>query len=103
MRSFTTVAFAGLVALASAQATIDGKVTGVLGDAEIVNDNPEGVTYTANLLDKNTSSIRGFISGSSALDGTGVIFTVEFTGFPSTELGPYSMYHSVRNSIEHCS
>ncbi len=101
MRSFTTVALAGLVALVSAQATIDGKVTGVLGDAEVVNDNPEGVTYTANLLDKNTSSIRGYISGSSAPDGKGVVFTVEFTGFPSTALGPYSMYHSLNTVIEH--
>lgn len=93
MRSFSiAAALSGLVALSSAQAVIDGRVTGVLGDAAIVNDNPVGVTYTATLLEKNTTTVRGSISGSAAPNGTGVIFKVNFFGFPSTELAPY-IYH----------
>ena len=91
MRAFSVAAsLSGLFALASSQAIVDGVATGTLGDAEIIYDNPVGVTYTATLLEKNTTSVRGYISGSAAPNGTGVIFTVEFYNFPSTELLPYS-------------
>lgn len=70
----------------------DGTATGELGDAQIVNGNPQGVTYTATLPDRDDTEIRGFISGTSNSNGTGVTFTVDFTGFPSEELGPY-LYH----------
>ncbi|KKA24967.1 Superoxide dismutase Cu-Zn [Rasamsonia emersonii CBS 393.64] len=51
------------------------------------------VTYKATLLDKNTTGIRGTISGSGGPDGVGAKFRVNFTGFPDESLyGPF-IYH----------
>ena len=72
------------------QDTIVPGYTGQLGDAAIINDNPVGVTYTATLPHSNKTSIRGCISGTTASNGTGVRFVVNFTGFPSQSLGPFS-------------
>ena len=65
--------------------------TGALGPAEIVEKNPAGVTYTAILPNKNTSTIRGYVAGTSASNGTGVNFNINLFGFPSADLGPFSM------------
>lgn len=66
--------------------------TGALGPAEIVQGNPAGVTYTAILPNKNTTTIRGYVAGTSASNGTGVVFNINLFGFPSTDLGPF-IYH----------
>ncbi|KAI9839845.1 MAG: hypothetical protein M1819_000035 [Sarea resinae] len=66
-------------------------VTGLLGNASIVTDNPVGVTYKATLPNKNTTGIRGSVSGTANSNGTGVVFTVDLSGFPSSG-GPF-LYH----------
>ncbi|KAL8657070.1 MAG: hypothetical protein Q9226_002291 [Calogaya cf. arnoldii] len=70
--------------------TDDGK----LPDATvpIVENNPDGVTYTAILPDLEETSIRGFSSAFSRPDGTGVDFTVDLSGLPDMEQGPFT-YH----------
>ncbi|KAL8859362.1 MAG: hypothetical protein Q9178_004040 [Gyalolechia marmorata] len=67
-------------------------VTGRLGDAEIVDDNVPGVTYTAFLPNRTTSNLRGFVAGTSNANGTGVNFAISVSGFPDESLGPF-MYH----------
>ncbi len=96
MHSTILVALAGLLASASAQTPpivpLEPGVTGQLGDAQVVTDNPVGVTYRATLPETNRSSIRGFIEGTAQANGTGVRFTLDFTGFPSLDRAPYSAY-----------
>lgn len=96
MHSTILIALAGLLASASAQTPpivpLEPGVTGQLGDAQVVTDNPVGVTYRATLPETNRSSIRGFIEGTAQTNGTGVRFTLDFTGFPSLDRAPY-IYH----------
>lgn len=94
MHASTLITLAASITLASAQNPLNGYpvpgVTGQLGDAAITQNNPIGVTYTATLPDSPTSGIRGFISGTSGANGTGVQFNVNFFGFPDASLGPFS-------------
>lgn len=96
MRSLVLSALGGL-ALVSAQSTVvsgdypqQTVVTGKLGDAEVVSDNPVGVSYIATLPESTKSTIRGYISGTSNEDGVGVRYDIHFTGFPDLSLAPYS-------------
>ncbi|KAI4152223.1 MAG: hypothetical protein LQ341_000744 [Variospora aurantia] len=66
--------------------------TGRLGDAAIFQDNPVGVTYTATLPNRETTDVRGFVTGTSNANGTGVNFIVNLSGFPDSSLGPF-LYH----------
>ncbi|MCJ1468056.1 hypothetical protein MMC07_006682 [Pseudocyphellaria aurata] len=88
--SFIAAALTGL-AVVHAALPVPG-TTGALGPAEIVEGNPAGVTYTAILPNKNTTSIRGYVAGTSASNGTGVNFNINLYGFPSADLGPF-IYH----------
>lgn len=88
--SLFAIALAGLVVVHAAL-PVPG-TTGELGPAEIVEGNPAGVTYTAILPNKNTTTIRGYVAGTSASNGTGVNFNINLYGFPSSDLGPFSMY-----------
>ncbi|MCJ1372307.1 hypothetical protein MMC20_003530 [Loxospora ochrophaea] len=76
--------------------SIDGPVvpgtTGKLGNAAITEDNPAGVTYSAVLPNSNTTSIRGYVAGTSNANGTGINFNINLYGFPSESLGPF-LYH----------
>lgn len=87
--SLLIIALTGLAAVRAAL-PVPG-TTGELGPAEIVEGNPAGVTYTAILPDKNTTTIRGYVAGTSTSNGTGVNFNINLYGFPSAELGPFSM------------
>lgn len=94
MRASTILSILPLALLTHAQVpSIDGPIipgtTGKLGDAAIVQNNPVGVTYTATLPNSNTTGIRGYVSGTSAANGTGVTFNVNLSGFPSAALGPF--------------
>lgn len=64
--------------------------TGKLGDAKITTGNPFRTVYEATLLDKkDTTNLQGTVVVSGAPDGRGVIYNVDFTGFPE-EGGPFS-------------
>ncbi|KAN0122443.1 Superoxide dismutase, copper/zinc binding domain containing protein [Hyaloscypha variabilis] len=91
------VLMAALVGLVSAQST-DIPVTGILGNATVVENNPPRVIYTATLPTtefNNPQDPRGNIKGSvSAVansNGIGVAFSVDFSNFP-TSGGPF-LYH----------
>ena len=79
--------------------SFDGPVipgtTGKLGNAQIVQSNPIGVSYQATLPTTNTftdTTIRGYVKATSNANGTGVVFSVSFSGFPSEALeGPFCM------------
>lgn len=58
-------------------------------EAPVITNNTNN-TYTLNLLDKNTTDIRGDVIASAGPGGVGVLFNVDFTGFPQG-LGPFSM------------
>lgn len=82
MHTSTLLTFASTLALASA-------ATGALGDAAVVQKNPAGVTYTATLPNSPSSGVRGYVSGTSNANGTGVLFSVSLSGFPAASLGPF--------------
>lgn len=89
MRSSTLIA-AFAAGLALATDPVPG-TTGKLGAAAIVEGNPKGVTYQAILPNKNTTGLRGYIAGTSNANGTGVVFNINFYGFPDFEtFGPFS-------------
>lgn len=97
MRSAVLSLLAGL-ALVAAQSTVVSSapgaestsyVTGALGDAAVVTDNPVGDVYTAVLPETSRTNISGSISGAT-LTGTGVRFEVNFVGFDDLSLGPFS-------------
>lgn len=50
--------------------------------------NPVGPIYKATLLDKDSTTVRGTISGTANDDGVGVVFDVDFWGFPE-DVGPF--------------
>ena len=65
--------------------------TGELGDAAITTDNVAGASYQAVLPNKNTTTIRGQITGTSNTNGTGVEFNINFYGLPDqSQGGPFS-------------
>ncbi|KAN0121884.1 Superoxide dismutase, copper/zinc binding domain containing protein [Hyaloscypha variabilis] len=96
----TQTPFTGLETIEGA-IVYDGPVvegfTGPGGNASIQNNNP-AATYVAILpstnFDNATGSlITGSITGAANPNGTGVLFTVNFAGFPSDTLyGPF-VYH----------
>lgn len=89
MRSSTLIA-AFAAGLALATDPVPG-TTGELGAAAIVQGNPKDVTYQAILPNKNTTGVRGYIAGISNANGTGVVFNINFYGFPDFEtFGPFS-------------
>ncbi|MCJ1314132.1 hypothetical protein MMC25_007812 [Agyrium rufum] len=95
--TLTTTAIALLslsaLSLTTAQSTIIPGTTGKLGNASITTSNPIGVTYQAFLPDSNTTTLRGYIAGTSNSNGTGVNYNINFYGFPSeAEFGPF-IYH----------
>jgi len=71
-------------------------VTGQLGDAPIINDNPNRVKYQADLT--NTSTVNGIISFQGRENGTGITVNVSLTNFPA-EGGPF-LYHVHQHRIE---
>lgn len=62
-------------------------------DAPVVNGNPTGATFSATLSSKPAGSngLSGTITGTSAANGTGVLWAVSLSGLPTTG-GPF-MYH----------
>lgn len=84
MRSITATSALLSFVVIGAQA-----VTGKLGDALVVTNNPVGVTYTAFLPDTPKSTIRGYVAGTSNANGTGVNFNVNIYGLPDMSLGPF--------------
>jgi len=58
-------------------------------DAPVV-DNNSTVTYQADLLDKNTTTLRGVLNITGTSEGVDVV--VDFWGFPAPYIGPYA-YH----------
>ena len=90
MHSAILFTLASGLALASAQApTPVPGVTGQLGNAAIVEDNPAGVSYVATLPESDTTNIRGSVVGTSNANGTGVNIQVSLSGFPDASLGPF--------------
>ncbi|KAK2883388.1 hypothetical protein FQN49_000028 [Arthroderma sp. PD_2] len=66
-------------------------LTNAVQDAIETVDNPVGPVYEATLLDKDSTEIRGSISGTAHKDGKGVVIEVDLSGFRQDE-GPYA-YH----------
>ncbi|EEP81024.1 conserved hypothetical protein [Uncinocarpus reesii 1704] len=65
--------------------------TGKLGDADETQNNPFRTVYEATLLAKEGTNLRGSVTVSGSPDGRGIIYNVDFTGFPA-EGGPFT-YH----------
>lgn len=96
----TLPAFVVALSVAAAQTASNGTgpVTGLLGNASVVENNPPGVVYTATLPDKeffNPNDPRGNIKGSVVAvanpNGIGVSFQINFQNLP-TSGGPF-LYH----------
>ncbi|KAL2362852.1 hypothetical protein RJZ56_004229 [Blastomyces dermatitidis] len=70
-----------------------GLTTAQFIEAPETYHNPYGVVYSAMLLDKNTTSLRGRINATAGPGGHGVVYTLEFWGFPEeSKHGPFP-YH----------
>ena len=70
-------------------------VTGTLGNASIVENNPPGVIYTATLPTTQffdpkdpRGNVKGSVSATASPDGIGVQFQVTFSNLP-TSGGPF--------------
>lgn len=88
---FKSVVVSTLAAAALAQKnTTDGGVTGKLGDAAIINDNPVGDVYEV-VFDKE-GTVKGKITFTAAKNGTGVDVDVDLEGKFAGVEGPYA-YH----------
>ena len=81
MRSSTVFSLLAAAAAAGAQST----------PAPVVNSNPAGAVYVAELPDKNSTTVRGSVQIGSAPDGKGVQVSVSISGLPE-EGGPFSKY-----------
>ena len=58
-------------------------------DAPLTTGNDPKAVYKATLPAKNTTKIRGAISGHPDSSGNGIVFKIKFTGLPD-EGGPFS-------------
>ena len=94
---FTTVIsvfVAALLTCAGAQTTTY-PVTGTLGNATVVEDNPPGAIYVATLPEKEffnpddpRGNVKGSVSATANPNGIGVSFQVTFSNLP-TSGGPF--------------
>jgi hypothetical protein len=96
--TLTSVLATTILTLAVAQ-TNTVPVTGLLGNATVVQDNPVGATYIAVLPTKEffnpedpRGNIKGSVSGTANPNGVGVSFHVTFSNLP-TSGGPFRMFH----------
>jgi hypothetical protein len=93
-----------LSALAAALLTVVGAqtntfpVTGILGDATVVQNNPRGVVYTATLPTTEffnprdpRGNVKGSVSATANPNGVGVSFHVSFSNLP-TSGGPFRKF-----------
>jgi len=92
-----SVLVAALFAYVGAQTTTE-PITGSLGNASIVQNNPQGLIYTATLPAKGffnpddpRGNIKGSVSATANPNGIGVSFSVSFSNFP-TSGGPFRMF-----------
>ena len=93
MHSTILFTLASGLALSSAQAPVPVPgVTGKLGPAKIIEGNPAGVSYIATLPDRETTTVRGSVVGTSNSNGTGVKFSISLSGLPDASLGPFSEF-----------
>ncbi|TLS26163.1 hypothetical protein PpBr36_05259 [Pyricularia pennisetigena] len=98
--------------LATAAMSINAQeITGQLGDAKVVTNNPAGVVYEAHLPETaftkgsayaGGGNVKGFISATASPDGVGVVFTVKFSNLPK-EGGPFKYHlHAAPGSNGNC-
>ena len=95
--SLLSVLLTVLLHLVSAQST-SIPVTGTLGNASVVENNPPGVTYTATLPEREFNNpndargnIKGLVSAVANPNGIGVSFKINFSNLP-TSGGPFRMF-----------
>jgi hypothetical protein len=100
MQHITTVSvFLTALAFVSAQSNTV-PVTGTLGNATVVENNPPGIIYTATLPTKEffnpedpRGNVKGSVSATANPNGIGVSFQVSFENLP-TSGGPFRTYPS---------
>jgi hypothetical protein len=97
---FTTIISVFMAALLT---SVNGQsdtvpVTGILGNATVVENNPPGDIYMATLPSKEffnpadpRGNIKGSVSATANPDGMGVSFSVSFSNLP-TSGGPFREY-----------
>jgi hypothetical protein len=90
-----SVLVASLLGFAKAQTT--EPITGLLGNATVVENNPPGVIYTVTLPaksffnpDDTRGNIKGIVSATANPNGIGVSFQISFSNLP-TSGGPFRM------------
>jgi len=85
MQLTTLVSLFSAASLAAAQTSGNGTVTGKMGDARIVKNNPVGETWVATF--DGSQGVKGTVT---AVGWTiGVNYTVDVTGLPEGK-GPFS-------------
>ncbi|AEO66007.1 uncharacterized protein THITE_2113716 [Thermothielavioides terrestris NRRL 8126] len=98
-QSFVTTTSTGATSATSATPSSTGSVTGELGDATVVTNNPPGVVYKATFPESaffapafpNGGNIKGEITAVANSNGTGVVFSVKLSNLP--KIGASLPYH----------
>ncbi|ROT36897.1 hypothetical protein SODALDRAFT_244397, partial [Sodiomyces alkalinus F11] len=92
MRSQSILPVLMAAAIGHTVAQEEERVTGELGDAQIVSGNPPGLVYEAVLPEEPWASglsmqgnVKGSIVAASAPDGVGVEFRVRFSNLPTSD------------------
>ncbi|KAL5320672.1 hypothetical protein ACEPPN_011482 [Leptodophora sp. 'Broadleaf-Isolate-01'] len=95
--SLIAVISTALLAVVSAQSTTE-PITGIRGNATVIENNPVGKVYTATLPEKPffnptnpKGNVKGSISATANPNGIGVKFIVKFENLP-TSGGPFRAY-----------
>ncbi len=89
--------FSTALGFVAAQSAIE-PVTGTLGTASVVENNPPSVVYTATLPTTEffnpadpRGNVKGYVTAVASADGIGVDFTVSFSNLP-TSGGPFRKF-----------
>lgn len=81
--------FAAVSLLGALLHGVSSQMTGKLGDAMAIANNPRGATYTAMIGGSTMGSVMGKVVAMSSPDGKGVMFNLTLMNLPSNG-GPYS-------------
>lgn len=90
----------GVCILGLSSAELSGSATSPLAIAPITQNNPPGLSYQALFLD-NSTNIRGYVTGTSTNNGTGVSFNINIYDLPikDSSLSPFGRPHILTWSL----
>lgn len=89
-----------LAAFCAVQGAV-AQMTGKLGDAMAVMNNPPGASYVATFTEGPGNQVRGKVTAMSSPGGKSVTFNLTIIGLPM-EGGPYSTFSAMQSHMWLC-